>query len=186
MDEFDPDQLKIMEVLEPYLGRMFPIFGEAVALYNDEVSAAARAEHDDRATASAVWCHVWHGFQREFAGEAGFHFMEVRGLHILNLQDKIVLRAKKVDANGRHRNNDTEQQRAFDAQEPLPGLPPAADRIIMGYQPDPVFSRVERVLVRRPLGAWVSQIAEPGGDRAWIDITPVELPFGRVRRAAGE
>ena len=181
MDETDPDQLAVMTVLQPYLPRMYPCFPAAMALYN-EVPANIRAEHDDRAAASSVYCHVWSAFQREFAEESGFHFLDVRGLHLLNIHDQVLIRAKKVDANGRHRNNDTPQQRAFDAQEDLPGLPSAAVRLVMGYQPDAAFSEVERVTVRRPLGRWVSQIVEAEPEHSWVDITPVELPFAAMRR----
>jgi hypothetical protein len=183
MDEIDPDQLAVMAVLEPYLPRMYPCFPAALALYN-QVPANIRAEHDDRAAASSVWCHIWSGFQREFAEEPGFHFLEVRNLHLLNIRDHVLIRTKKVDANGRHRNNDTPQQRAFDAQAELPGLPAAAVRLVMGYQPDAAFSEVERVLVRRPLGRWVSQIVEVETERTWVDITPIELPFAIMRRRA--
>jgi hypothetical protein len=183
MEDFDPDQLDIMGKLEPYLQRMYGLFPAGLNLYNDEVPANVRAEHDDRAAASAVYCHVWSGFQREFADERGFHFLDIRGLKILNIKDEIVLRAKKVNANGRHRNNDTEQQRAFDAQEDIPGLPAAAARIVAGYQPDPAFSEVERVIIRRPRGMWVSQIIETEEAPSWIDITPAELPFVERRRA---
>jgi hypothetical protein len=183
MDEIDPDQLAIMALLEPHLDRMYPCFPAALALYN-EVEAHIRAEHDDRAAASSVYCHVWNGLQREFSEDSGFHFLTHRGLNLLNIRDQVLVRAKKVDANGRHRNADTEQQRAFDAQEDLPGLPPAAARLVIGYQPDAAFSEVERVTVRRPLGRWVSQIVEADAERAWVDITPVELPFGIKRRRA--
>jgi hypothetical protein len=54
----------------------------------------------------------------------------------------------------------------------------------MGYQPDAAFAEVERVTVRRPLGRWVSQIIEAETEGAWVDITPVELPFGTMRRRA--
>lgn len=184
MDDHDLDQKQVMDFLDPYLGRMYPIFGNALEFYNTDVSAKARAEHDDRAAAMAVYCHTWNGFQREFADESGFHFMEVRGLLVLNVRDQIVLRVKKVDENGRHRNHDTAQQRAFDSQLALPGLPPEAARIVMGYQPDAAFSQVERVTVRRPLGRWVSQVIPTSEAGSWIDITPIELPFGPVRRAA--
>ena len=97
-----------------------------------------------------------------------------------------VVRAKKVDENGRHQNATTKQQRAFDAQLPLDGIPPAATRVIVGYQPDEAFSAVERVTVRRPRGRWVSQIVDVDGSaeqpQRWIDITPPDL--FRRRRAA--
>ena len=185
MHEIDPDQIEVMGLLKPYLPRIYPIFPAALDLYNSEVSPMARAEHDDRASAAATYCHVWTGFQREFMDEPGFHFLELRGLRLLNIRDQLLIRAKKVDAGGRHRNADTAQQRAFDAQDDLPGLPPAAVRLVIGYQPDLAFSEVERVIVRRPLGRWVAQVVETDEVAHWIDITPIELPFVRGLRATG-
>jgi hypothetical protein len=182
-DEFDPDQLDTMSKLEPYLPRMYPLFAAALALYNTEYPAMVRAQHDTHATTSGIWCHLWHSFQAEFLDEPGFHFLEVRNLKVLNIKDQILIRTKKVDANGRHSNNDTAQQRAYDSQEALPRLPPEAARVVMGYQPDAAFSCVERVTVRRPRGNWVSQVVDEDAPRRWIDITPVELPFGHERPA---
>lgn len=184
MEDIEADQLEVMGLLEPVALRIPPIFDAAVDQYNSEISALARAEHDERAAANAIYCYAWAGFQREFMGEDGFHFLTVRGLKVLNIRDRLVIRAKKVDANGRHSNNPTAQQRAFDAQEDLPDLPPVAHRIVIGYQPDIAFSMVERVTVRRPLGRWVSQLVL-GGDQSWVDITPAELPFVPRRAAAG-
>jgi hypothetical protein len=185
MDEKSADQIEVMGFLEPYFARIFPIFGAAVDFYNSEYSRSARAQHDDRATACDVWCHIWHGMQVEFGEERGFHFLEIRGLSVLNVRDRVVIRAKKVDENGRHRNSDTLQQRLFDAQMPLPGLPEAAARLIIGYQPDAAFSRVERVTIRRPFWGWVSQVVETEHGCSWVDITPRELPFGKgLRRAS--
>lgn len=186
MDDIDPDQIDVMGRLEPHLSRIYPIFQSAIDLYQNEVSAAARAEHSDRASANVVYCHVWMGFEREFCDEPGFHFLEVRGLKVLNVRDELLIRAKKVDANGRHRNADTLQQQKFDTQKDIPGLPSAAARVVIGYQPDLTFSEVERVTVRRPSGRWVSQVVEADDAPHWVDITPAELPFARGRRAAGE
>jgi hypothetical protein len=183
MDDIDADQQHVMGLLEPHLARMYPIFGAALDLYNGEVSAKARADHDTRAICSAVYCHAWKAFEREFIDEPGFNFLNARGLNVLNIRDEVVLRVKKVDENGRHQNATTAQQRAFDAQMDLPDIPPAGIRIVMGYQPDEAFSMVERVIVRRPLKRWVSQITEVGEACQWVDITPVELPFA-PRRAA--
>lgn len=186
MDEIDPDQHAIMAKLEPYLPRVFPLFPSALRMYIEEYPSNIRAEHDDRTAMSAVYCHIWKGFQREFIDEPGFRFLTVRGLELLNINDELVIRAKKVDANGRHRNSDTVQQRNFDEQIELPGLPPAAARLVVGYQPDIAFTEVERVLIRRPKGSWVSQILEPPAETSWVDITPARLPFEPVKRTASK
>lgn len=185
MDDTEAEQQHVMGTLEPHFSKIISIFDDALALYNSDVTPRARAEHDNRAASSAVYRHVWMGFQREFGDAEGFHFAELRGLHYANMRDAVVFRAKKVDANGRHVNSQTKQQRDFDRQLPLPGLPPAAVRIVIGYEPDPAFSTVERVIVRRPMGRWVSQIVDTGEACSWVDITPVELPFAVGRRKAG-
>jgi hypothetical protein len=98
MDHYDLDQAAVMAHLEPYLARMYPRFHAALALYN-EYEPQFRAEHDDRAAASNIWCHVLKEFQREFGDEPCFHFLELRGLHVLNIRDTLLIRFKKVDEN---------------------------------------------------------------------------------------
>ena len=183
MNEIDNDQEAIMAVLEPFLGRMEPLFSAALNLHLSEVSPKARAELGMRAVASAVSDHAWAAFAREFDGEKGFHFLKVRGLQLLNIGDQVVIRLKKVDANGKHQNADTAQQRAFDSQDDIPELPAAAARLVLGYQPDEAFSVVERVIIRRPKGQWVAQVINGDTDRHWVDISPAELPFGGARKA---
>lgn len=185
-DEFDSEQVRAMTALEPIWPRVLPIFSSAMDLYNTGTSVRARAEHSDRAAANAVYCHVWQGFQREFGEDDGFHFLDVQGLQVLNIRDEFVIRAKKVDANGRHRNYRTKQQRTYDLQGDIPGMPPAAVRLVVGYQPDVAFSEVERVTVRQAGRGWVAQVVEVDGPQSWVDITPNrEFSFGEVRRKTG-
>jgi hypothetical protein len=186
-EEFEAEQQRVMVALEPYFGRLTDIYSAAVDLYNTETSAKARAEHDGRAALNVIYSHAWHGYKREFVEEAGFHFMTVKGLNILNIRDIVVARAKRVDANGRHANHDSKQQRDFDRQQSIPGLPPAAVRIVIGYELDLAFSQVERVIVRRPMGkltAWSAQIVSLGEVMAWQNTTPVRFAFGPGRAAA--
>lgn len=184
-EEQEREQHDVMVLLEPHFSLITGIYDSAVQLYNDDTTPRARAEHDSRAALSAIYRHAWMGYQRELGDQPGFHFLKVRGLHVLNLRDQVVLRAKRVDANGRHTNNQTPQQRSFDRQQPIPGLPPEAVRIVVGYHLDPAFSKVERVIVRRPRGQWVAQVVVVDDVYAWEDITPAQLPFGAGRRAAG-
>ena len=184
MEDIDPDQEAIMEIVEPYLPRMFSLFGKAVTFFN-AMGADHRARLNNRAIADDISCFIWHEWRAEFLGETGFHFLKIGTMEVLNLHDKLLIRLKKVDANGRHRNHDSAQQRDFDGQRPLPGLPPEAARTVMGYQPDVAFSKVLRVTLRRPNGTWVSQIVEPENGKTWIDITRPQLRFDRGQRAAG-
>ena len=180
---FDQEQEQVMAILEPHIGEIHQIFTSAVDKYN-EIDPAARAEHEDRTAASCVRDYAWMGFKTSFTYTAGFHFLDIRGLNVLNIEDKVVIRVKKVDSEGRHRNYQTQQQKDFDGQHDLDGLPSEALRIVVGYQPDVAMESVERVTVRRPKGNWVSQLNESGQESSWVDITPAQLPLTRKKRAS--
>lgn len=179
MDEENPEQQAVMSLLEPYFERVTRVYEAAVALYNSDVTPRARADHDNRAALGAIYRHAWKGLEREFIDEPGFHFFDLRGLLLLNIRDQIVGRTKRVNGNGRHVNADTRQQKDFDRQLPLPGIPPAAVRVVIGYELDIAMSKVERVIVRRPSpsGRWVAQIVCLDEQFVWEDITPAELPL---------
>ena len=172
------NQDECMAFLQPWFERLHAPFPKAMRMYNEDYPAHVRAEHNDSVTSHNVHSHVVAEFMREFADEPGFNFLKPRGLHILNIYDRVVGRFKKVDGEGRHRNADTEQQRKFDRQEPLPGLPPEALRVTFGYQPDPAFSKCERVLVACPQGKeirWAAQIVDIDDVYSWVEITPARL-----------
>ncbi|PCJ44116.1 MAG: hypothetical protein COA81_03310 [Alphaproteobacteria bacterium] len=182
MESINEEQEGVMNILVPFIHRLCPIFSSAMTMYNDEYPSLVRAQHESRTRANCVYDHAWMGLESEFILDEGFHFLDIRGLKILNIRDELVIRVKKVDANGYHRNYPTAQQKAFDKQEELPGLPTEATRIVLGYQPDIAFSEVERVIVRDPIKKWASQIIEGEAKASWIDITPIELPFREAKR----
>jgi hypothetical protein len=177
MDQFEEQQAMAMAVLAPHFAILSDIYESAVNLYNEETSPRIRAEHTSRAALNSIYALVWKGYEREFGEMSGFHLLNMRGLNVLNIGDKLVVRAKRVDENGRHVNNPTQQQQSFDRQLPLLGLPPEAVRLVIGYQLDVGYSKVERVIVRHTMGNWVSQIVTVGEDFHWQDITPVRLPL---------
>ena len=182
MDEFEKQQVIAMAVLEPQFATVTDIYQSAVDLYNEGTSPRVRAEHDSRAALNSIYALVWKGYQREFGDRSGFHLLNMRGLNVLNIADKVVVRAKKVDANGRHVNHVSQQQKDFDRQLPLAGLPPEAVRLVIGYELDPAYSTVERVIVRHTMGDWVSQIVVVDDVYHWEDITPARLPLAGGRR----
>jgi hypothetical protein len=183
VEDFEEEQARVMKILEPDFATFHQIYGDAVALYNEGTAARIRAEHDSRAALNSIWSLVWKGYEREFGERSGFHLLNVRNLKILNIGDQVVVRAKRVDANGHHVNNRTQQQKDFDNQLPLEGLPPAAVRLVIGYELDPAYSTVERVIVRHTMGHWVSQIVSFEDEYEWEDITPARLPLRGGGRA---
>lgn len=180
MSESDLDQSANMAVLEPHLARLHGATSRAFDRYQ-ETPPHILAEHDERAATSSVHSHIVHEIEREFAEVSGATVLTVQGLKVLNIDDRVVLRFKKVDEDGRHRNHTSEQQKRFDRQLPLPGLPPAATHLTLGYEPDPAFAEIVRITIGCPLGhnsapLWLSQINVFDDDVAWGDITPARLP----------
>lgn len=186
-----PEQTRCMDALQPLFQQIANAFAEAMAAYHADIAASARADHSDSCAAHNVHNFATKRLERSLAGTPGVHFLSPRGLWVMNVQDVLVASVKKMDGDGNHRSHDSKQQRDFDAQKPLPELPNEAVRLRIGYEPDPAFMSVERVLVVRPgkrLDRWQAQIIDDDGAWSWTDITPEFLPgFGneRARRASG-
>jgi hypothetical protein len=107
----------------------------------------------------------------------GVNVLNIQGLEVVNFLGIACVRFKKVDGAGRGRNIDTMQQRRFDRQLPLPGLPAAAAHLVAGYKPDISRSGIEKVLIACPLGwttLWTVQITL-SEEKKWVDITPLRF-----------
>lgn len=173
------DQDDCMSRIEPQFKVLHDSLCDGMAFYLSKYIKKVLAQHRDRTSANCVYDHAFHNLRERLEGEPGCHFLNHRGLEVLNYFDLALLRLKKVNGAGRARNLLTKQQRDYDDQKSIPGLPDAAVRLVVGYQPDPAFSAVERVIVSRPLGKtirWTAQIV--GADDAlikWFDITPARL-----------
>ncbi len=176
----DLDLAPNMAVLDPYLGLLAGCVRRGFARYQTDYPPLIRAEHDNTAAAKNVHRHVLAEVTMAVDGIRGLAMVDVRGLNVLNILDRIVLRFKKMDEEGRSVSYPTPQARDFDRQLPLPNLPIAAARLTFGYEPDLAFSAIVRVLVACPLGPrahWCAQVNdEVGGAASWVDITPRRLP----------
>ena len=179
----DEDQNAAMEAALPILPTIHDILSESVDFYFSDVgySARARAEHDSRAMKKCIDAHAE---TRALAAEeciSGYHILDVRGMKLINFRDQAVFRLKSVDADGNHRNYQTAQQKAFDYQLPLDGLPEPAIRLIAGYELDAVGAGLKRVLIARRIGqdvVWTAQVNVDESTAAWEDITPRRFGFG--------
>ena len=176
----DLDLATNMAVLEPHLPMLHGCVQRGFAMYQDDYPAIVRAAHDNAAAAKNVHRHVLAEVTMACESEAGLTMLNARGLNVLNIQDRVVLRFKKMDASGRSVSYPTKQARDFDQQIQLPDLPPAATRLTFGYEPDLAFSMIVRILVACPYGGgtlWCAQVNEDlEGTASWEDITPRRLP----------
>ena len=178
MDEHDDDITRCMTIIQPLLADLYEGWEAAHKLYREEYPASILAEHTDAVAAACVRQHQWMEVERRFGEMRGVALLNIRGLKVINWRDRAVLRLKKLDRAGRHSNYQTQQQRDFDGQEPLPGIPKAAVRLTSGYQLDAAGESIERHIIARPMGraiAWAAQVNMVEEKAAWTDITPRRL-----------
>lgn len=179
----DEDQRAAMAAALPVLPELHTILSESVEFYfsDEEYSVQARAEHDSRAMKSCIYSHAETKAMAREASVPGLHCLDVRGLKLINFRDQVIFRLKSVDADGNHRNFQTKQQRDYDYQLPLEGLPDPAVRLVAGYELDEAGAGLKRVLIARKLGrdiVWTAQVNIDEDVADWEDITPNRFGFG--------
>ncbi len=175
----DEDQERAMKFAGPILVDLHSILDKAVAFYfSKNYTAKARAEHTASAMANCIYSHAEKGMIRTADSVDGLHALKVRGLHVANYRDQILIRFKKVSTSGKHANYQTKQQQDYDDQKPLKGFPDPAIRLTAGYQLDLSGSVLERIMIARPIGRnilWTSQVTVFDSAASWVDITPQRL-----------
>lgn len=168
---------EVMESIDFLLDDFDAIARDAFALYR-EYNPAALVEHDARAAAACTYCHMLAGAERRFADKPGIILEDVRGQKVWIVGAAAVVRFKKMDEDGRVRNYPTKQALDFDRGVVLPGLPPEATRLSVGYVLDPSATEVRRVQIAKPLSRsvdWCVAIVPPADrelvGRRWTEVT---------------
>ena len=175
-----PDQQSVMASLDPFLDDFYAIAIHGHAMYH-RYPAEFLIEHSKRASAACIYDHMVEEAERRFATRSDVRAIEIRGLRLWIVGDLAVMRAKKMDEDGRSRNYPTKQAKAFDRMEQLPGLPAIPVRLTMGYLLDETETAIKRVQVAQPDGKnidWCAAILPPeeaaSSARRWIDVTAQE------------
>jgi hypothetical protein len=172
------DQEHCMKLAEPLLADFHGLWHHAFEQYT-KYPTEFTAEHDNTTMANCIRSHAWTEVVRRFEGKKGFNLLRLGRLNLLLHRHETVWRFKLVDSSGRRSNYQTEQQKDYDDQLPLPGLPTEAVRLTSGYKLDEASHAIERIVVARPIGReieWASQVNMDGSSASWEDITPVRLP----------
>lgn len=176
----ETDQDEAMAAALPVLPVVHAILSDSVSFYfGSAYSDEARAQHTERAMANCIYSHAEKRMLRSAEETKGLHAINVRGLHVLSHQDKVLFRFKKVRPNGKSSNYQTKQQQDYDDQLSFKEFPEPAYRLTAGYQMDASGSCLERVMITRPIGRsvfWTSQVTILDGVAEWEDITPKKLP----------
>jgi hypothetical protein len=179
-----------MAVLEPHLEDIDACIRRGFDRYG-EYAPEHVADHGYRATTSCIDDHQIMLARKILDPKPGVRVIHARGLEVVNFHDRVCLRFKKVNGAGRGRNLQTDQQKRFDRQWSLPGLPPSATRVVAGYNPTVAGTEIRKVLISCPLGRtnlWCVQLVLTD-EAKWVDITPSRLdgtePFIRPEEKTG-
>lgn len=175
MPEWTQDQA--MSQLDPIFDELDTIGRGGLARYQ-QTPADLRIEHDSRATASCTYSHMVVLADELLGDKPGVVFKIIKNLKVWIIGERATIRFKKMDEDGRWSNAPSQQQRDFDRQLPLPGIPFPPLNLVVGYWPNALGTDVERVQVARPCGKaidWCAAIV-PTSDRIigqprWIDVT---------------
>ena len=172
----EEDQNRAMDIAAPILRELYAVLDELVAFYfGGDYSTAARADHTDTAVANCIYSHAEKKVAALAGTFPGLTVLNRRSLKAANYKDQALFRFKKVKANGKHSNYQTEQQQDYDDQKPFPGFPPEAIRLTVGYELDEAGATLKRIMITRPMGRtilWTSQVVIEEDAARWEDITP--------------
>lgn len=118
-------------ILEPHLSAFRQVMENA---WQDWISIPdeQRVKLDARSRASCLYAFIMHHAKTRFDNVPGLKLIEKRGLFLVDVNDKVVVRFKKLGANKKTRNASTKQQITFGLQLELPGMPQAV-RLNVGY-----------------------------------------------------
>ena len=133
-------------------------------------------ELDSRAQAACIYAHMVAEADRRFLNKSAIVSKEINGLKVWLIDDKAVLRLKKMDEDGQSRNYPTKQAMDYDKGLDLPGLPPEAARVSAGYLLNPTQTEIVRVQIARPQGVkrvlWNVVIVPATESRQrWVEVT---------------
>lgn len=135
-------------------------------------------EHGPRARANCIHDHMMAAADRRFMGRHSLRLIDAQGLKVWGVDDHTVIRFKKMNDEGRSRNYQTKQAKAFDRGEQIDGLFPEAVRLTVGYVPDASATSVLRVQISRMQGkrvAWcaaiIPEMERIAGASMWYDVT---------------
>jgi hypothetical protein len=156
---------EVLERIDPLLDDIYGTMHAALATYL-QTPPELLIDHDTSTAAHVMWCHMQAEAERRFLKFPRIVLKTIRGMKVWIIEDFAVMRLKKLDEEGRSSNYRTAQQDEFDRGDELPGLPPAASRVVAGYVLDKVGRNIDWVLIARPssgaLPRWCVAVNEPG------------------------
>jgi hypothetical protein len=131
----------------------------------EEIEPAMRVRLSSRARACMVYDFILFRARQYFAYFKEVEILERRGLFLFGVNGKVLFRFKKLNQKRKHSNIPTHQQIELSLQRELPGMPPKAVTLIVGYQLDLTQTNIAAMLITYPNGrqiAWAYELPDEG------------------------
>jgi hypothetical protein len=166
---------------EAALERFYPAFWELMSTAWkkwESIPPNLRVELNTRARANCVSSFIAFNAESLFRKIPGATIIPSRGMILVGVDGKILLRFKKLDSDKRYRNILTRQQRMFALHQELPGMPAKASVLVVGYLLNTTETGVEAVLVTCTNGTRLEFFF----DVPKVETNVVELPLQQDKR----
>jgi hypothetical protein len=178
-------------LLQPYLVEVRECYNHAWAEWEKfgETLPAMRRALSPSARARFIYDWTTDHARRLFGDpdRQGVRILSVRGLFVLDVEGLALVRFKKLRPNLTTCGIPTRQQQRFAFQQPLPGMPPQATKLVAGYLLNAVEDGIDRLIVTCSVDTrleWAFEIPPEGGAQiVQFAPAPVTPPSATVRSA---
>lgn len=172
-------------ILEPYKESLRLCVSMAWRYYNEHYGHVHHL-HTPRTRASILHDLMVHNARKNFEGKPGIEMRDMRGLFLLIVDGQLLIRFKKLDEDKMSRSIPTRQTEDFLAQMDLPGMPPRATAIIVGYELNRLQTEMAAITVTCPNGsynAWYFELSEgtPSAEVVELPVEPKTPSQKRIR-----
>ena len=150
-------------ILEPHIRTLQNCVISGLDEYNQYYSSTHHIL-SPHARARIIRDHIIFSVKKDFEGVNGVKISNKRGLFLLFIDEKLLLRFKKINNKMRANNYPTKQAREFSEQLSFDGFLPSTTNINVGYIANDIFTSAEKIVVVCPNNM--------SSNKWYLDITP--------------
>ena len=146
-------QQEVVDILKPHYDRLWRI--AVFPFYEYQEKYPNTSIHSLRTRANIIHDLMVHRARFEFDKVSGTRIIDLthpNSRTLLEINQRILLRFKKLDESRQSRNYPTRFIRDYELDHDLPGIPPRAHRMTLGYILNLFQTEVQNVLVTSAMG----------------------------------
>ena len=147
------NESEVAELLRPHYDRLWRC--GALPFYKYKETYPDQSVHSLRTRATIIHDLMIHRARAEFDRVRGVRILDLVHPYnrtFLEIRERALIRFKKLDENKQPRNYQTDFVRDYNEDNDLPGIPPKAHRLTLGYRLNPLQTEVLDVLITSYLG----------------------------------